>query len=297
MQICIIGVYKMKYYESVYDENSGCVYSCDMVRFSVEIRKDCAEKFSKRFSADTRLDVNVYPIDYRPFKYRQMLSVSVGESTVSMAIGFNGFGSPDDRLRGYIEFNPNKCFPEWHDEFIDVCGWCCKMEVARVDLAVDIPIARSGCALVKDGRLYEYQQKSEDDYTEYLGRRNVAGRVKLYNKTKESGLSYTLTRLEITTEADVDEFKKHIPEVVINTTEQLDFGCVDMSDLTQNEQVYVSILNRLPLSDRVQYMKRFTYRHRKKLEKYIFTENRLEINLNCVREVFRNVNRYSNLCA
>lgn len=286
----------MRYFEEVRDEKSEYVYSCDKIRFSIEIRKDCSEKMSARFSADSRLDVKVFPVDYRPFKYRQMLTIDAGESTVTIAVGFNGCGDLDERLKGYIEFNPNKCFPEWYKEFIDVCGWCCKMEVVRVDLAIDVPVERSGCSLVKDGRLYEYQQKSPEDFTEYLGRRNTVGRVKLYNKSVESKLSQPLTRLEITTEADINEFKKHLPEVIISEVEQLSFEDVDVSELTHNERVYVSVLNRLTLSERTAILKRFTYRHRQKIEKYVLANNRLEINLDCVRGVFKNVNRYGKLC-
>lgn len=297
MQICIIGGMKMRYYEEVIDGKSSYVYSCDMVRYSIEIRKDCAEKFSHRFSNDTRLDVKVFPIDYRPFKYRQMLSIDVGESSVSIAVGFNGFGSSDERLRGYIEFNPNKCFPEWKKEFLDVLSWCCKVEVARMDLAIDFPVDRLNCSLVKDGRLYEYQQKSEDDFTEYLGRRNTCGRVKLYNKSKEQKLSYPLSRLEITTECDLKEFQKHVPEVILSDVQQIDLEHADVSELSQNERVYLSLLNRLPLSERVATLKKFTYRHRRKIEKYVLLENRLEINMHCVRNVFKSVEMYTKLCA
>lgn len=287
----------MRYYESIADSNTSYIYSCDMVRFSIEIRKDCAEKMSQRFSAETRLDVNVYPVDLRPFKYRHMLTVAVGESSVSLAVGFNGYGGADERFRGYVEFNPNKCFPDWKDEFLDVCSWCCKVEPVRIDLAIDVPVDRTGCSLVKDGRLYEYQQKSADDFTEYLGRRNTPGRVKLYNKTKEQKLSYPLTRLEITTECDMNEFKKHVPEVIISDMEQIDFEHGDLSELTQNERVYLSVLNRLSLSERTAILKKFTYRHRHKIEKYVMAENRLQINYDCVRQVFESIERYSRLCA
>lgn len=286
----------MRYYEEVVDNKTSYIYSCDMVRYNIEVRKDCAEKFSQRFSNDTRLDVKVFPIDYRPFKYRQMLTVTVGESSVSIAVGFNGFGSTDERLRGYIEFNPNKCFPEWKHEFLDIVGWCNKVEVARVDLALDFPVDRLSCSLVKDGRLYEYQQKAVDDFTEYLGRRNTVGRVKLYNKAKEQNLNYPLSRLEITTECDIKEFAKHVPEVIISDVEQVDFEHADLSDLTQNERVYISVLNRLPLAERVAILKKFTYRHRRKIEKYVMAENRLQINKSCVRVVFENVEKYTRLC-
>lgn len=285
----------MRYFSEVTDSETGYIYSCDMVRFNIEIRQDCAEKFSCRFSSDSRLDVEVYPVSFSPFKYRQLLSVKVGDSVVSMGIGFNGCNASDDRLRGYVEFNPNKCFPEWKNEFIDICGWCNRVEPARLDLAVDIPLERSACSLIKDGRLYEYQQKAVDDYTEYLGRRNTAGRVKLYNKSKEQKLPYPLTRLEITTECDINEFKKHIPQVVLSGTEQIDIPHADLSGLSQNDRVTVALLNTLGLDARVEWLQKFTYRYRQKISKYVMAENRLALNLRCVSEILEQIKLYGKL--
>lgn len=279
------------------DEKNGYVYSCDMVRFSVDIRKDCAEKFASRFCADVRLDVKMFPPSFVPFRYRQLINVTVGESTVSMGVGFNGFGASDERLRGFIEFNPNKCFPEWRDEFLDVCGWCSRIEVMRLDLAVDVPMERSACALVKDTRLYSYEQHSDVEYSEFLGKRNVCGRVKLYNKAVEQKLSYPLTRLEITTECDLTEFKKHIPQVVLSGTQQIDFEHADLSELSQNDRVTVQLLNTLDFKTRMTWLRKYTYRHRQKIEKYVMSENRLRLNMRLVSEVFMDVQKYSGLSA
>lgn len=286
----------MRYFSEVKDEKTSIVYSCDMVRFSIDIRKDCAEKFSLRFSKDTRTDVEVYPVSFAPFRYRQMLTVNTGEGIVSMGIGFNGV-SAEDMLRGYVEFNPNKCFPEWRNEFIDICGWCTKVEPVRVDLALDIPIDRRCCSLVKDIRLYAYQERSAEEYTEYLGKRNKCGHVRLYNKAKEQKLNYALTRLEITTECDMSEFRKHAPTVVISKEEQIDFEHADLSDLSQNDRVTVQMLNSLDLGTRMKWVRKYSYRYQKKIQKYVYVENRLEYNEYCISEIFRQVQAYSRLCA
>lgn len=287
----------MRYYSEIMDEKTSVVYSCDMVRFAIDIRKDCSDKFASRFCADTRIDVQIYPVSFTPFRYRQLITVNTGYGIVSMGIGFNGCAGSDDLLRGFIEFNPNKCFPEWRNEFIDICGWCTKVEPTRIDLAIDIPIERTCCSLVKDIRLYEYQEKSSDDFTEYLGKRNTCGRVKLYNKAKEQKLSYPLTRLEITTECDMKEFEKHIPQVVISKEGQIDFLHADMSELSANDRVTVQLLNTLNLNDRKIWLRKYSYRFQKKIEKYILAENRFEVNFDCVRAVFRSVSDYGKLCA
>lgn len=287
----------MRYFSEVKDEKTGVVYSCDMVRFSIDIRKDCAEKFSLRFSPDTRIDVSIYPISFVPFRYRQMITVNTGSGVVSMGIGFNGCAGIDDLLRGYVEFNPNKCFPEWRNEFIDICGWCSKIEPVRMDLAIDIPIERRCCSLVKDIRLYEYQERSQEEYTEYLGKRNKCGHVRLYNKAREQKLRYPLTRLEITTECDMVEFRKHAPVVIISKEEQIDFMHADMSDLSQNDRVTVQLLNTLDLETRMIWLRKYTYRFQKKIEKYVYVDNRFEYNEFCISEVFRQVENYTRLCA
>lgn len=286
----------MRYFSEIKDKDTGIIYSCDMIRFSIDIRKDCIEVFASRFSSDTRLDVQIYPISYVPFRYRQLITINTGCGVVSMGIGFNGCAGSDDLLRGFVEFNPNKCFPEWRNEFIDICGWCTKVEPVRLDLAVDIPVDRQCCSLVKDIRLYEYQEKAHDDFTEYLGKRNACGRVKLYNKAKEQKLSCPLTRLEITTECDMNEFRKHVPQVIISKEEQIDFMHADMSELSANDKITVQLLNTLNLNERKTWLRKYSYRFQKKIQKYILAENRLEINFDCVRAVFRSVSSYGNLC-
>lgn len=287
----------MRYFEEVYDSKSGITYSCDMVRFSIEARKDCTERFANRFNADSRLDVNMRPISYAPFKYRQLLTVDVGESAVTIGMGFNGCGGADERLRGFVEFNPNKVFPEWRNEFIDICGWCVGVECTRLDVAIDIPTERENVSLIKDNRLYKCVKASASDFTEYLGRHNNGGFVKLYNKSLEQKLRYPLTRLEITTEPNVNEFKKHIPQVVISGLEQIDIARADMSELSQNDRVTVALLNTLDLEERSRWLQRYTYRHRQKIERYVLAENRLQINTSCVRQVIDGVLNYTRLSA
>lgn len=71
-------------------------------------------------------------------------------------------------------------------------------EIKRFDLAVDIPVEREKARLMKDGRVYS-ERRHGKDWTEYLGAQaSHIGRVKLYNKQSEAGLTEPLTRLEIT---------------------------------------------------------------------------------------------------
>lgn len=53
---------------------------------------------------------------------------------------------------------------------------------------------------------------SWENFTHYLGRRSSVGRVKLYNKQRESKLNYPLTRVELTCAPDSD-MDKYMPTV------------------------------------------------------------------------------------
>lgn len=254
-----------------------------------ELKKNSIEAFTKHFSAENRTDITIYPVSFKPFAYRQMLTICVGTGNVTMGVGFNSY-SADDKLRSFIEFNPNKCFPEWKNEFLDLCELISKLEATRMDIAIDIPIDIRATALIKDQRIYECRQKSAEDITEYLGSRNTVGRVKLYNKTKEAGLSYALTRLEITTEPNIASFKKHIPQLIISEEEQIDLEHADTSKLTEKDKVIVAMLNEHELHTRANYLQKFPYRYRKKIEPYTLTDNRFQINIPCVEQVIEMVN-------
>ena len=78
-------------------------------------------------------------------------------------------------------------------------------------MAIDIPVDRSRCFLVKDRRLY-IERRHGVEYTQYLGSKSASvGRVKLYNKTAEAKLDYPLTRLELTLDPRIPYEKINFP--------------------------------------------------------------------------------------
>lgn len=142
-----------------------------------------------------------------------------------------------------IEFNPAKVgddpFLLEMLKFLNSNSYLTDRIIRRIDLAIDIPVARNRLNLVKDGRIYQeyaniqlenqednkkgfvYQEytKSISDKTQYLGIRNKHGFIKLYNKALESGLNnIDLTRLEITIDmrkSDIIEIQRLLPTVYI----------------------------------------------------------------------------------
>lgn len=117
-----------------------------------------------------------------------------------LGVGLNSAKPEWKRVR--IESNPNKCAS--HTAFLEVLAFLNNRSrpmhtvIKRFDLAVDIPVERFSVFLVKDSRAY-IERRHGQEWTQYLGAKSsTVGRVKLYNKTVESKLSYPLTRLEIT---------------------------------------------------------------------------------------------------
>ena len=120
-----------------------------------------------------------------------------------------------DRYR--LEFNPNKVSDNEIFKIIQqlLLQYCRKSlsNIARFDLAIDIPVDRSRCFLVKDRRLY-IERRHGVEYTQYLGSKSASvGRVKLYNKTAEAELDYPLTRLELTLDPRTPYEKINFPKV------------------------------------------------------------------------------------
>ena len=142
------------------------------------------------------------------FKLENETSFWLGHGLISTGISF-------DRYR--IEFNPNKVaeneiFTIIHKLLLQYCRKSLS-HIARFDLAIDIPVDRSRCFLVKDRRLY-IERKHGVEYTQYLGSKSASvGRVKLYNKTAEAKLDYPLTRLELTLNPGTPYEKINFPTV------------------------------------------------------------------------------------
>ena len=138
--------------------------------------------------------------------------------------------------------------------------------VNRFDLAVDVPVVRSKIQLFKDNRKYSQLYKSPEDFTEYLGNVNSAGRVKVYNKQLESDLPYELTRVEVTCDDyNYELFCKRFPKVYIR--EYINLG---------QENITVQLLNELP-SDRLDfYFRQMSLNSRKKY-KALLVEKPFEV--------------------
>lgn len=153
-------------------------------------------------------------------KFREALTFrnASGESfTLLVGVYGNTGKCNNDTIR--IDVNPNKIVDDSILEElllkIRVIGWRFA-RLVRWDLAIDYTDERRTFLLVRtDSRKREYTEISEDNYTEYLGRRNTPGRYKLYNKSIEANLDYAVTRSELTCSGDwpVETILSYLPLV------------------------------------------------------------------------------------
>ena len=138
---------------------------------------------------------------FRIGTFREQFTIAHQDGTSFwLGAALNGKTTEWGRVR--LDFNPNKVAQ--HSAFQTLLLFLVRNTrpmhriVKRFDLAVDIPADRFDCFLVKDNRAYS-ERRHGREWTQYLGAKSsTVGRVKLYNKTVEAHLNYSLTRLELT---------------------------------------------------------------------------------------------------
>ena len=178
----------------------GAIYSCDKLVLGLKAAGRDAHRILNWFALHKLLQYQHWT-SYKLGTYREQYTIACENGgSFWLGVGLNTAGKLAVKdLR--IEFNPNKVAND--PAFMDVWRWLTlntagRLRLIRWDLAVDYPIARERCTLIKDRRMYEELRHSETDRTQYVGQRNKAGRCKLYNKQLEQGLDAPMTRLELT---------------------------------------------------------------------------------------------------
>lgn len=260
----------MYYFNSIYIDK--IIYSIDMVRLKLDFSSDEKIKNFGNFLCGINMSyVEQYPISYKDFGYRNLFKINCSNGcSFVVGLSFNGKDS-SSRYIGFMEFNPNKVADqkEFQVVFSHLMMHCFVAEVARWDLAIDVPIARDLCILTKDKRKYTLIQNSEMDKTEYLGIHNKSGFVKLYNKTKEADLDYDLTRLEITIAGNLNykDFLKICPQVDVRGNQQTINPYLDLSG---TDIVLYELLMKCDLLERQVYFKKLGRYKGERLKPYIF---------------------------
>lgn len=178
----------------------------------------------------------------KPGTFRRQVSVRIDDDrSFWLGIGLVGNGVLEDRCR--LDFNPSKVANDANFQMIHQFLIRNSREVyrkiPRFDLAIDIPVERNRCFLVKDRRMY-IERRHGSEFTQYLGSKSSrVGRVKLYNKAIEADLNYPLTRLELTLDPTQDYEKVNFPMVYyIDSAENVD----DPVRITDTERFILNAL-------------------------------------------------------
>lgn len=280
----------LNYYKSI--EENGVVYSVDMVRLEIKTNCSDGDDFCQ-WLMDKELEIGDigYYQSFKAYTYRHLFVVPCGDSTVSIGLQLND-DKRHDSYKGYIEFNPNKVAADcWFNELITRVRMTYEeIIVKRWDFAVDIPVAKKNCMMLKDNRNYTLYQGQKGE-TEYLGRRSHGGFVKLYDKKVESNLDYDLTRLEVTIEGLADFQTVPFPGVKI-VSEQLDISAnVELKDTE------LALVELIRLQGNYDYWLRRLGRYmREKIKPYLLgVDTDLVISDNAYRQLIKHLELYQRI--
>lgn len=243
------------YYGSVEDNN--IIYSVDMIRLKTYISYSLFTELEFRFDTCWSHYIDKKWTSGRAFNFFYNYNIKIEEG-VSFYFGF--FHNTEKRSTSEnanynftIEFNPNKLQDneiilylldlsnKWYIKSLDLA---CDLKVNILDIIYDKGLKRSVKSI----------SNGFDDKTYMIGKGN--GRVKIYNKKKESKLDidYDLTRIEISLEYDdflisnmiiykID--KKVFPEIYL---QKYCYSFSDYKDKTMLAILY-AIQNGFPVND------------------------------------------------
>lgn len=202
-------------YWNCYRTDSGSVLSVDMVRLRLSFMTGKGEWLSEHAQTIDCDSMSAWTSKVRPGGWYELWSFALGDSSVALGIGFMEPSCKVNMNRGFIEFNPNKVAGDkrfWR--LLEKLSPCVShASLKRFDLAYDLPNNRLDCRLTKDRRMYK--SVISNGITEYLGVKNTAGYVKVYDKAAEMNLSGMLTRIELTCDGEWDaaQVVAHWPQV------------------------------------------------------------------------------------
>ena len=222
------------YFNPIYDQN--LIISLDNIILDTSLTRpeirDLLQMTIAQMAKGNRVDIRTWT-SYKPGTFHDQTAFHLDDArSFWLGHGLNGSGTLVDRYR--LDFNPNKAGDDPNLQLIREFlvrnsreGFC---KVRRFDLAIDIPVDRSQCFLVKDHRMYS-ERRHGVEFTQYLGSKSsTTGRVKLYNKTAEAKLNYPLTRLELTLDPSIPYDDVNFPKVYIVDEEAMDLANAKLTD-------------------------------------------------------------------
>lgn len=137
--------------------------------------------------------------------YKHNFTINIGDSSVYVGIHHNMKKAVQGSVDMVIKYNPNKVYG------VELASIICQFfignpftKVKSFDLAIDIPINILQVFPQPVGKMSKrIIDNGGDNKTYYFKERGSNGAIKIYNKKREAGLDYDLTRYEITLNPNV----------------------------------------------------------------------------------------------
>ena len=274
-------------------------YSIDKVKLSVVLPDELVDNILSDYQYLLKMipGITLKEPEEHSYRYRFPCEKSYYDSfgnkiaTVSMKF----INNSKERLRcGIIEFNPNKCHEHEHiiDDVRTILSLTESYHFESLDFAIDIPINKMLVHLLKDKRAQLIYKASKDCSTEYLGKkRNDPGHVKLYNKSRESGLSTPWIRIEITVgDPSLPDwgqklYDNWLPKVTIFDPKSLIPQDIQLND---TEKVLLELLQYNP--EKAVDWNRLGRKEKAKLKPLVFADQKyLEYNFDAINQVVQDM--------
>ena len=190
-------------------ENNNITYSLDMLRLKTYISFTTFSELEFRFQTVWKDYVGMKYTSGKMVNFFYNYNIEIEEG-ISFWFGFlHNTEKREDRYKDYnftIEFNPNKL--KDNKIIMYILGLSGQWYIKSYDLAIDLKININDLILDFSGRReMKIFNRGHDNKTIYLGKGD--GRVKVYNKKRESNLNILgdLTRIEISRECDDFEIR------------------------------------------------------------------------------------------
>lgn len=177
----------------------------------------------------TGLDVSWSKLDFfRIGNYCRTCTISGLEWSFAVMIGRYCFDNSCKQIapEAVMDFNPNKVPLDIIQRIVSLLqGSALSVAVQRFDVAFDYALPREEVRLIEDKTKGYRFFREQGAITEYQGKRSKHSAMKLYDKTKETGLSIPVTRCEITVEYSAYKSVADVfPDLFFYGAEQLDMA-------------------------------------------------------------------------
>lgn len=301
------------YFNSIKDYDNNITFSIDMIKITGLVSHGHKDIIGKYLSKRGELLGwrQPYPCT-TPLRAHYMLHMQYDEhSSVQLMLGINTFkGTISDDI--YIIFNPNKVLDRtfnhnWIEAYKDLYFLLDNIKSCSVksfDIAIDIPVKREDVTVLPAwGRRYaRYNGNSvvgvedgidivnADDYTQYVGRHNHHGFVKVYNKRIEANLKTDMTRVEYTIELEAHREDYRYTPVFYMPSHQITLPDVYDNELYKN---FMLLANKLQVVSEVipMFESRKIKENIKKMVLHDFVD--LDFSHNeCFKSLFGNIGMY-----